>query len=474
MVRITSLALALLVLSSASQEPSGLIRVRLIVTTTGRGVDIRIEGATLASFTSVVTAGRQGVHASATGHVMGLGRNVPGETAEAQFDAVLARVTGPLVTWHVTAEDETQQTQIEVYSVPSFDRPKLVDRFTLDRSDTRFTSQWALLDGGGGLRLDRARPRLVLANFYAWYNESTWRDERLADRPLRLYSTDSDTDLDRLVHQAHGAGVDAFVVSWQNGPTDMYDRRLQRVLDAAARGGMRVSAGPETFVANPALVWSSTTDPQTMLDWIVTIVDRFGSHPAYLRIDGRPVIFIYASSQLQDAPWSDIRARLRASGRNPLLIGEQFESRLLAYFDGEYQYINVAWPEPYHDLYDAQGLRTRTFHLLRPEWQPQRRFWVASVTPGYDDQRLPDRSTPLTVDRQGGRVYDDMWSAAIDTEADWIIITSWNEWWENTEIEPSERYGTLYLDRTRFWASQFKARDAERDQRLKRLQDRPD
>jgi len=35
-------------------------------------------------------------------------------------------------------------------------------------------------------------------------------------------------------------------------------------------------------------------------------------------------------------------------------------------------------------------------------------------------------------------------------------VTSWNEWWENTEIEASARYGTAYLERTRVWADAFK------------------
>ena len=53
-------------------------------------------------------------------------------------------------------------------------------------------------------------------------------------------------------------------------------------------------------------------------------------------------------------------------------------------------------------------------------------------------------------------MYDDQWRSAVTTAADWVIITTWNEFWENTEIEPSVRYGTRFLDRTREWSARFK------------------
>ncbi|MGB3905510.1 MAG: glycoside hydrolase family 99-like domain-containing protein [Anaerolineae bacterium] len=39
--------------------------------------------------------------------------------------------------------------------------------------------------------------------------------------------------------------------------------------------------------------------------------------------------------------------------------------------------------------------------------------------------------------------------AALHSDPDWIFITTWNEWWEHTYIEPSESYGDQYLEITR-------------------------
>jgi hypothetical protein len=148
--------------------------------------------------------------------------------------------------------------------------------------------------------------------------------------------------------------------------------------------------------------------------------------------------------------------RLHAGGRNPLLVGDFYHSRHIEVFDAEYQYSNVTLAEDaLRDLERTESLRVRTFNLLRQG--DRRRVWMASVTPGYDDRLLADRSTHVDVDRADGRVYEAQWSAAVDMAADWVMVTSWNEWFENTEIEPSERYGTRYLDLTRSWASIFKA-----------------
>jgi len=52
-------------------------------------------------------------------------------------------------------------------------------------------------------------------------------------------------------------------------------------------------------------------------------------------------------------------------------------------------------------------------------------------------------------DRQDGKFYRSTLPIALNSGASWVVITTWNEFLENTMIEPSELYGTLYLDTTR-------------------------
>ena len=46
--------------------------------------------------------------------------------------------------------------------------------------------------------------------------------------------------------------------------------------------------------------------------------------------------------------------------------------------------------------------------------------------------------------------------AALQSDPDWIFITTWNEWWEHTHIEPSEQFGDQYLQITREFADRWK------------------
>jgi hypothetical protein len=87
---------------------------------------------------------------------------------------------------------------------------------------------------------------------------------------------------------------------------------------------------------------------------------------------------------------------------------------------------------------------------------PGPRIFAATVQPGYDDHLLPDRRGGQIQERLDGAFYRSTFEAALASDPDWVFITSWNEWWENTQIEPSMTYGDLYLQITREYVDQWK------------------
>ena len=71
--------------------------------------------------------------------------------------------------------------------------------------------------------------------------------------------------------------------------------------------------------------------------------------------------------------------------------------------------------------------------------------------PGYDD--TPLRGTErVTINRRRGQFYRDYWTVASDfvgPDQPFLLVTSFNEWHEGTELEPSSEYGDMYLTLTR-------------------------
>jgi glycosyl hydrolase family 99 len=226
-------------------------------------------------------------------------------------------------------------------------------------------------------------------------------------------------------------------------------------LTAGQNAGIKIATLFETTVANRENV-DGPADPDTVFRWLVDVVDTYTSHPAYLHVGGRPVVLAYAAQRMSQAGWREALSRLRASGRDVLLVGEGINSTRLGALDGLFFYPSNAFQGDEIRAFDlTQSTSVRTYHLL-PGDTIGRRVWVATVSPGYDDTHLNDGRVARVSDRDGGRYYVRQWQSAVDMRADWIVVTSWNEWFENTHIEPSARYGTTYVTLTKEWADRFR------------------
>src|SRR6476646_8059748 len=165
----------------AQQTATGesLARVRIIVTTRAGGAAVSARGATVASFIAAVTSGPASTTVSRPGRVLQVSRHVAGQSAEVQFEVVLADVSDAPIVWDL-ATDAAAETQLSVYSLNDPDRPALVDRFTTTDRSAQFTTRAALVSTAA-VKMTHVGPRLVLAHYYPWYLADTWRDPQLSD-----------------------------------------------------------------------------------------------------------------------------------------------------------------------------------------------------------------------------------------------------------------------------------------------------
>lgn len=281
---------------------------------------------------------------------------------------------------------------------------------------------------------------LVLAFYYPWYDDSTWSTDRLSDLPAQPYVSSDRGVMGRQIDQAKAAGIDALIVAWYgpggNNPTES---NLAAMLEEAAARNFRIGILFETdspFLGGPGDVTAALQHIQSV----------HAASPAFLRADGRPVIFFWRPTIYGSSTWQDIRSQADP-GYAQFWIAEGIDTSLLSVFDGHHLYSNTWNPAA-----DLTALNQKFAGQVRAAGK----LWVATVMPGYNDVRIRGGGG-FARDREQGAYYASSWQAAIASAPNWIVVNSFNEWPEGSYIEPSAAFGDAYLGLTATWSQQFKA-----------------
>ena len=287
---------------------------------------------------------------------------------------------------------------------------------------------------------------LVLAFYYTWFDENTWSYDRLSDLPAQTYVSRDRGVMGRHIDQAKAAGIDALIVAWYGpGGDNQTEPNLAAMLEEAAARNFKIGILFETD--SPFL--GSADAISGALGHALSV---HANHPAFFRVDGRPVIFFWRPTIYGVETWRNIRNQVDA-GYSSTWIAEGVNPAYMAVFDGHHLYSNT-WNPP-SDLGAINQKFARWVNGARQDFGSYK-YWVATVMPGYNDVRIRPGSG-FAQDREGGAYYERSWQAAIGSQPNWIVITSFNEWPEGTYIEPSAAFGDQYLQLTGRWSQQFKA-----------------
>lgn len=291
-------------------------------------------------------------------------------------------------------------------------------------------------------------PKKVMAFYYPWYGNprgptGSWfhwdpyNHYASTDTPLLgYYDSLSDTVVQQHMQWAADFGVDVFISSWW-GIDSFEDNALNPILETALDCGIEITVYLEASWA------AQNASEEDRIDIFAAelnyLLDTYGHHPAFLKQNDLPVIFIYGYplSLLPLEAWKNVLNQVTSDA---LFIADTFTPEALTVFDGCHTYNPVTLSEEETD---------RMYWTASIQAYYSSRIFAATVVPGYDDRIIRDPG--IHVPREDGAFYASRWSIATANAPHWILITSWNEWHEGTEIEPSLEYGFAYLDSTKVY-----------------------
>ena len=273
-----------------------------------------------------------------------------------------------------------------------------------------------------------AGPVPIWAYYYIWFNPSSW-DRAKSDYPLLgRYSSDQRSVMRKHIQLAKQAGIDGFIVSWKSTP--VLNRRLRLLADVAAgeRFKLAIIYQGLDFHRRPLPVRRISRD-------LNRFARTFASLPA-LHGPGKPMVIWSGTWEFSLRKLASVtsrhrdRMRILASERDP----SDYRAKARA-FDGDAYYWSSVNPDTFPGYAAKLAAMGRAVHATGGRW-------LAPAAPGFDGRLV---GHPTVVPRHDGDTLRRQLNAAQGSDPDAIALISWNEFSENSHIEPSRRYGTKAL-----------------------------
>jgi hypothetical protein len=282
------------------------------------------------------------------------------------------------------------------------------------------------------------------------------------------------------IDQAVKAGLDYFVFTYRSPSRDLNNYKLDSTviktfLDNNTAGKVKFAlaynwATGSYGVTQTAPLENDAVKLEQFMQDFLRIVPLL-KNSSYQQVNGKPLIYIKQAQDILSnntaAIYTQLRTRLTAVGVELYIVGMQNAWTPPARFDYRfYKCVDAV----YHQSYSGVGLTNWDRFYLLPQamdqaWKYSKSYfkteynlsYVPTISPAYSPRIQNANSLNPVFDRlDNGALYKKLCNVAkmnADEQTRLIMIDSFNDWPNDTQLEASTKYGDTYLTITR---SEFK------------------
>lgn len=324
---------------------------------------------------------------------------------------------------------------------------------------------------------------LLGAHYYHWYPENFRHGYLRAHlRPRQTFHGGEYRSTDIQVIARHIAwcseyGIDFLSIGWWSHESERTELFLDSLYKTPNIADIKfcIFYESQSLGFDPNLGTVSFDEAKTvrMIADFEKIAARCFSHPSYLRLRGRPVVVLYLSRTFSgpfEQALSRLRAAMRARGYDLFLIGDEIFWKVSPVVKPDkIPFPLVETPQPARFcLFDAitsynmyeNGTASQKGYAARSTYvsdvaakyaeyiaaAKSRVYFVPQIIPGYNDRGVRRTENHYAIPREWSegageaslfaKLLDLTGFRFLDPRLNMILITSWNEWNEDTAIEP--------------------------------------
>lgn len=313
---------------------------------------------------------------------------------------------------------------------------------------------------------ERSAGPLVGIQYYAWYGDGFgtehWCDSRssgyVRDKPLLgYYSSIKEQTIAFHIDLIERMGLDFTVINLH-----VDDRGTNKMELIGARHIFEIARKRKSRLRFALQIAPYTVNADELEEAIQTVKTVFVSQPNYFHLDDSPALFWFWPTVSDGDATLIERINVATKGLTNIAL-----SLRLPQFPGEerltFGLFRGFAPFSPLELSGESGWQKVWTEAYRRAEQTGMDYRIATISPGYDDRDLDDDARAdnpyRLVPRNDGETYRRAMAVVdgLTPKPDLVIVSTFNEYHENTHIEPSLANGMRYCDMTGEFIKRLKA-----------------